>query len=75
MLNDEYRKKRNKYSWVDNSLDDWCKKQATELRHAGIKSDTAGVTRLLMHRVIIPNRIELKDLVRTKLIIRKRKWR
>jgi hypothetical protein len=72
--NNSYERRKGKYMWLDNKFDMWCKEQAEELRKIGFNMNTRTVTSQLLDKVIIPNNISLKDLVKPKLKIRGKKW-
>lgn len=56
--------------WTSVNLDQWCKQQADEIRSIGLKADTSGVSKLLVERVLIPNKVSLKNLLKPKLRIK-----
>ena len=64
--------KGSKYGWIDRDFDNYLKKQAEALRKLGIQSNTAGVTRLLLNRVLVPNDVKLEMLFKKKLRLKKR---
>lgn len=63
MSDQPFQIRKNKYTWTAKEFDDWCKGQVQELGNVGVKSNTAGVTRLLINRVLIPNQINLSNLI------------
>jgi len=68
-----YQRKKSKYTWADKDFDDWCKKQTSELEKIGFRASTAGVTRMLYNKIIIPNEIKLSDLIKEDISLKKRK--
>jgi hypothetical protein len=48
-----------KYVWTCRTFDEWVKKEIEKHREKGIKIGTAGVTKSLMERVILPNDLSL----------------
>lgn len=48
-----------KYTWSAIGFDKWVKDQVKVAKNRGIRTSTAGVTQILMERVIKPNKIEL----------------
>lgn len=48
-----------KYTWTAIPFDEWVKKEAENARRLGVKLSTAGVTKLLMDRVIVPNKLSV----------------
>lgn len=65
--------KKNKYTWTSKEFDEWSKQEAEALREIGMKVSTAGVTRLLMKVVIIPNNITLRNMIKDKIRVKKRR--
>lgn len=65
----------SKYAWIDKDVDDWFKNQARKIRESGLRADTVGVSRMLLQRVIIPNQVELTQLIRPKIRLNKKRWR
>ena len=55
-----------KYSWIWRPYDDWLKKEAKEVRDDGIKIDTAGITKLLLEDVLIPNKVKMRKVISRK---------
>lgn len=69
-LFESFRNRKSKYTWTDTDFDLWCKEQAKQLRMAGFNISTAGVTRIVHHRVLIPNQINLRDIIKPNLKVR-----
>ena len=45
--------------WASKEFDEWVKKQVEAFKKQGIRTSTAGVTKILVKRVIHPNNISL----------------
>jgi|26BtaG_2_1085354.scaffolds.fasta_scaffold01264_13 hypothetical protein len=65
----------HKYTWTDIGFDNWVKRQVQDMREIGFRGiGTAGATRLLHDKFIIPNEIKLKDLIKSEQKV-KVKWK
>lgn len=65
--------KKNKYMWTAEEFNMWCKKQAQDLRPIGLNSTTAGVTRLLYSKFIVPNNINMRELIKSEINIKRKR--
>lgn len=60
--------------WASEVFDEWIKKEIEKLKEEGISSiGTAGVTKLLLNRIIIPNNISMVDLIKPYIKIKRGK--
>ena len=59
--------------WTADEFNEWCKKQTKELKTTGLSASTAGITRLLYSRVIVPNNITLRELIKSDINIKRRR--
>lgn len=63
----------SKYTWTAVEMDKWLKEQAEKLRKMGFQASTSNTSKLLFSKVIVPNNINLCDLVKDKIKIRRKK--
>lgn len=73
MINNNNGRKFCKYTWTAKEMDLYYKNQAEELKKLGFNISPAGISRLLYNKLIIPNDIKMKDLIKPKLKV-KNKW-
>lgn len=66
--------RRGRYQWSDEEFVKWCKMQSARLNEKGFKTSTAGITMMLHKNLIVPNNINIDDLIRPKLKIKKKRW-
>ena len=66
-----------RYMWTATDFDLYVKDQVKKLRSEGFKgTGTAGVTQLLYTKVIIPNAVDLTNLLKEELKFKKeKKWK
>jgi hypothetical protein len=57
--------------WSDYEFDQWCKDQTKLFKKHGLNSSTAGITRLLYSKIIIPNGINMDSLIKGELKLKK----
>lgn len=62
----------SKYMWSDLEFEAWVKKQVHELRKIGLTQiGTTGATKLLLHKVLLPNNINLTGLIKPNIKIKR----
>ena len=62
--------KRMKYIWLPEEFDRWLTQQSSDLNQIGIKAGREGGCQLLLDRVIKPNNIQLRDIVKPQVRVR-----
>lgn len=69
-------KREGKFTWADRDFDRWCKKQGEQLRDVlGSEIGTRAITKTLHDKVLIPNDIQLTDMIKPQIKINKKKWK
>lgn len=66
---------KGKYTWTHQDMHEWLKDQTKKMKNKGIPISTASASKLLYDQVIVPNQINLPDLLSPKKLKKKKKWK
>ena len=69
------KKKPDKYMWSAGEFQSWIKEQIISLKQNDLYTGTAGVTRMLYSKVLLPNNIDLSSLIKKEIKLSARKWK
>jgi len=70
------KKRDGKYLWSDIEWKNYCERESTKIKgEFGIPMNTRIITRLVYDKVIVPNQIQISDLIRPDIKINKRIWK
>ena len=58
--------------WTAEEFDNWCKKEIILLKEHGFNSSTSGITRILYNKFIIPNHINISDLIKDEIKVKRK---
>jgi len=61
--NNHNGRKYCKYLWIPTTYELWCKNQCEKIREIGINITPAGITQLLLDRVIVPSNIDISKII------------
>lgn len=65
-----------RYQWVDERFVRWIKNESIKMREQhGLYMGSQQITRMLYDRIIAPNNITIKDIIKPKVTISVKKWK